>query len=400
MAAEKTGAAGLLKVASGVQSMRRVLVICTRQIGDVLMTTPVIAEAKRLWPSAKIDVLGLADTLGLIEGNPDVFERIEAPTGRNWRATWRLVQRIWRAYDLALICERSDRAHLYGWLASKHRAGLVLEAARGGRWKHWSLRHAVVAVSNDQHVVLERLQLLSPWRANIPATESGVYLTPPVSQALPQAMQGRLADRYIAMQVPSLWTFKQWPLEHFRALAQSLVQRGWQVVLTGSGSQADLAKCAAVAQGDWPVRPDQRVPVLNASGLLTWPQLTGMLKGAQLYIGPDTSVTHLAAACGIPVVAIYGPVDPRLWGPWPYGHAPSQPYAPRGPVQHKGLVSVVQSNRACVPCNRSGCDDHRGSRSTCLAEDIQVKDVLEQALAALLPDRAPALGQPAELATP
>jgi len=374
--------------------------VCTRQIGDVLITTPVIAEAKRLWPEAEVTVLGFAGTLGLLEGNPDVFERIEVPSGSGWLASWRLVRRIWRSYDLALICERSDRAHLYGWLAASERSGLVLDPSRGSRWKHWSLRHAVFAKSNDQHVVLERLRLLSPWQSAKHASASEVHLTPPGPQALPDTLNGRLADRYVVIQVPSLWSFKQWPLKNFRDLAQALVLHGWQVVLTGSNSPADLAKCADVAQGEWPARADQREPVLNASGLLTWPQLTGVLQGAQLYIGPDTSVTHLATACGIPVVAIYGPVDPRLWGPWPPGHAPMQPYQARGPVQCKGLVTVIQSSRACVPCNRSGCDDHRGSRSVCLTEDIRAEDVLEQALAALRGNAARSVGERDEIAAP
>ena len=50
--------------------MRSVLVVVTRQIGDVLLTTPVIHEARRLWPQARITVLGFAGTLGMLRGNP------------------------------------------------------------------------------------------------------------------------------------------------------------------------------------------------------------------------------------------------------------------------------------------------------------------------------------------
>ena len=47
--------------------------------------------------------------------------------------------------------------------------------------------------------------------------------------------------------------------------------------------------------------------------------LPDLLSQARVYVGPDTSVTHLAAAAGCPTVALYGPTDPRLWGPWPVG---------------------------------------------------------------------------------
>src|SRR5690606_34592401 len=57
--------------ASGPLRMRSVLVVVTRQIGDVLLTTPLIHAARKLWPQAAIDVVGLAGTLGMLRGNPD-----------------------------------------------------------------------------------------------------------------------------------------------------------------------------------------------------------------------------------------------------------------------------------------------------------------------------------------
>ncbi|MEO7338873.1 MAG: LPS core biosynthesis protein, partial [Caldimonas sp.] len=60
---------------------RRILVVCTRQIGDVLLTTPLIRATRRRWPDAAIDVLGFTGTLGMLKGNPDIHELIEAPAG-------------------------------------------------------------------------------------------------------------------------------------------------------------------------------------------------------------------------------------------------------------------------------------------------------------------------------
>ena len=61
----------------------RIIVICTRQIGDVLLTTPLIAAAKERWPEARIDVLGFGGTLGMLRGNPDVAELIVADIARH-----------------------------------------------------------------------------------------------------------------------------------------------------------------------------------------------------------------------------------------------------------------------------------------------------------------------------
>ena len=85
----------------------RIIVICTRQIGDVLLTTPLIHAAKERWPEAAIDVLGFGGTLGMLRGNPDVAELIEVPAGSGW---WRVA-----APDRAPVAPlrpRADRAVL------------------------------------------------------------------------------------------------------------------------------------------------------------------------------------------------------------------------------------------------------------------------------------------------
>ena len=60
-------------------------------------------------------------------------------------------------------------------------------------------------------------------------------------------------------------------------------------------------------------------PVVRERGRLDWAGLTALLRGAAVYVGPDTSMTHLAAGSGCPTIALYGPTSPRLIGPWPVG---------------------------------------------------------------------------------
>ena len=102
-------------------------------------------------------------------------------------------------------------------------------------------------------------------------------------------------------------------------------------------------------------------------GRLSWPQLTALIGGAKLYVGPDTSVTHLAAATGCPTVALFGPTDPRLWAPWPR-HGLSEPWHDTGEVQRRGNVFLVQNALPCTPCQPEGCERHLASSSPCLDE--------------------------------
>jgi heptosyltransferase-3 len=91
------------------------------------------------------------------------------------------------------------------------------------------------------------------------------------------------------------------------------------------------------------------------------------LAKARIYIGPDTSVTHLAAAAGCPTVALYGPTDPRLWGPWPVGGLDTM-WEAAGGIQQRGNVWLVQNALPCTPCQLEGCERRPDSGSQCLVE--------------------------------
>ena len=332
--------------------MRSVLVVVTRQIGDVLLTTPLIREVRRRWPQARVDVLGFAGTLGMLRGNPDLHGTIEVPARPGALGTLALARRLWRRYDLALVADPGDRAHLIGWVAARARAGVLPQHSGSNWWKERLLRHAVHSPGDlgSVHVVDEKLALLAPWPA---AEVAAPRLVGPASAPLPAALQGQLRPGYVVVHAPSMWPYKQWPLEHFRELIALLELAGRQVVLTGGPGAADRAAVAALAGS-----------AVDA-GLLDFNQVAALLRGAALYIGPDTSVSHLAAACGIPVLAIFGPTNPQRWAPWPAGEQPVR-FQRRALAQTVGQVTLLQSELHCVPCGKAGCEDHRMSRADCL----------------------------------
>jgi heptosyltransferase-3 len=343
----------------------RIVVVATRQIGDVLLATPLICAARERWPDARVDVIGFAGTLGMLRGNADVNELIETPAD-NWGG-WALLRRVWRRWDLALVTDVGDRAHLLGCIAARYRSGIIPAGSSSNWWKRMLLDHAVVAAGDrgDRHVVAEKLELLAPW-AKLSAAPS---VRVPEARELPAAIASRLRAPFVVVHAPSMWPYKQWPLAHFQQLVRGLCAQGHQVVLTGSASRRDQ-ECME------PLRDIEGV--LDASGQLDFNQLVTLLESAALYIGPDTSVSHLAAASGVPVIAIFGPTNPVRWAPWPAKVQGEVRFERRGPVQRAGNVTVLQSELHCVPCGRAGCEDHRQSRSDCLA-DISPQRVLAEA---------------------
>ncbi len=356
---------------------QRILVISTRQIGDVLLTTPLIRAARERWPRSRIEVLGFQGTLGMLRGNPDVDEVIETPARPGWSGWRAMVRRLWRQYDLALVTDPGDRAHLLGWMAARSRSGIVPQGGGSNWWKKLLLDHTVVAAGDrgEVHVTTEKQSLLAPWAE---AAASRVpQVTLPQGAPLPADVQRQLLPGAIVLHAPSLWPYKQWPIAHFERLVKALLETGRQVVLTGSGSARDQ-ECVA------PLRALGEPPrLLDLSGQLDFNQLVVLFKSAALYIGPDTSVSHLAAATGVPVIAIFGPTNPMRWAPWPARAEARELFKRSMGVQQAGNVTVLQSGLLpCVPCGRAGCEDHRQSRSDCLV-DITPERVLEQALKVL-----------------
>jgi heptosyltransferase III len=149
-----------------------------------------------------------------------------------------------------------------------------------------------------------------------------------------------------------------WTLHGWREIGQWLTARGLRVVLTGG---PDLAERDYVAQlaGALPA-------AANLAGKLSLAETAAALSHAKIYIGPDTAVTHLAAALDIPVVAFFGPTDPVKWGPWPAHHETAVNPWQRLGTQRVGNVVLVQGAGACVPCQLEGCDRHINSASDCL----------------------------------
>src|SRR6187549_477607 len=109
-----------------MNSPRRVLVIITRRIGDVLLATPVFHSLRQMWPDATIDALVFSSTAAALTANADVNEIRVIPERPSFLRHIVFIIKLFRRYDLALSLVAGDRPTLYAWLAGRRRVGLLL----------------------------------------------------------------------------------------------------------------------------------------------------------------------------------------------------------------------------------------------------------------------------------
>ena len=340
----------------------RVLVVALRRLGDVLLTTPLIRSVKRAYPGAAIEALVFAGTEGILSGNPDLAGVLTMPERQSPRDACALLWRIRRRYDLALTTQTGDRPTFLAWLGGRQSAGPLDANRLSASLKRLALSRSYTS-DRRQHRIVDLLRMTE--RLGIPASAEVVCPQGSVRTGLLPAQP------YAVVHAAPKYRYKQWTPDGWRKLAAALRQRGLPTVAIGAAT--DRAYLDAV----W-----RDAGVTRLDGALSWPELTALIGGARVFIGPDTAVTHLAAATGTPTVALYGPTDPRIWGPWPVGGL-DRPWDAAGTIQQRGNVWLVQNPLPCLPCQLEGCERRLDSHSQCLDEltVVQVAVAVDRALA-------------------
>jgi len=142
---------------------------------------------------------------------------------------------------------------------------------------------------------------------------------PPVAVSLPEAP-------CLCLMPGSTWPSKAWPKEHFLALARRARQEGMAVAVLGTPDEREI--CDFVA----------REATHNLCGQTTLVQAAAWLRGARAALGNDSGLSHLAAACGTPTLALYGATDPGGSTPW-------------GPH----VLALRLDGIPCAPCFKPNC---------------------------------------------
>jgi heptosyltransferase-2 len=323
----------------------KLLVRVPNWVGDAVMCIPALEVVRTRWPQAHITILGRPWVADLYKGQGVADEtRVFESTGKHcgMSGVERLAAEL-RAekFDCALLLQNAFQAAWLAWRAGiRERIGYARDA-RG-----WLLTQAIPVPKRGEiptHEIYYYLELLrrAGWMEKLPEVEHSRLRVDAEAQHRAEAVlieAGVAADRSrVRVSVApgaAYGTAKCWPVERYAELADRLIEEfRADVILFGSASEREVAERIAAAM--------ERRPV-QLAGKTAIGDLPALLAACDLFIGNDSGAMHVAAAVGLPVVAIFGPTDPHGTGP----------VTPRR--------TLVQQHVECSPCFLRHCPiDHR-----------------------------------------
>lgn len=319
----------------------KILVRATNWIGDAIMSIPALQAIRQRWPEAQITILARAWVADLYRGQ-EFADRVITLTARsrNPIATERVAESL-RAeqFECAVLLQNAFSA---AWLAWRAKIPQRIGYARNGR--SFLLTKAIPVPKGGEippHESYYYLELLkrAEWLESIPKVDTiSLRLGEEVSQAAAMRLQaaGLVAGKRLVAVAPgaAYGSAKCWPAARFAAVADALVEDfGVDVVLFGSKSEIET--CRQITEC-------MRHRSVNLAGQTSTSELPALFSRCQLFVGNDSGAMHVAAAVGVPVVAVFGSTDPE-------GTAPVT-----------SRRKIIQHKVACSPCFLRECPiDHR-----------------------------------------
>jgi heptosyltransferase-1 len=301
--------------------MTRILIVRLGAMGDVIHALPAVTALRAALPDAHIgwaieerwaELLCAADDCTARRPAMPLVDTVHFVNTQAWRQapfsdeTWAEVRGTFQAmrelrYDVALDFQ--------GALKSAAVAALSGAARRVGSKRPWESAAALFYTHpvevRSAHVVEQALEL-----ASAVAGKHLHYVPPtlpldPADENWAAEVAPRKREKFVVLSPGAGWGAKQWPAERYGALVRALADDGYEVLVNHSPAEKTLADQVKLAS-DGDAQPIE----------CSVSELIALLRRAKLVVGGDTGPVHLAAALEVPVLALYGPTDPKRTGPF------------------------------------------------------------------------------------
>jgi lipopolysaccharide heptosyltransferase I len=329
--------------------IRRLALIRLSALGDVVNTLPALTALRRALPQAHLTWVVEAASANLLHGHPLLDDLIVVHRKR-WvtalrrgyglltvpRELWALARSLQRPhFDAALDFQGNLRSGVVTFhTRAPFRVGFAAQVAK--ERSHLFTNYRVALPVGPMHRVERALRLVAAL--GIETADAAPHVL--VADEDRQQVEKCLADADL-LEAPfavihagtsAFGRTKQWTPEGWRAVAEYLAREHDLVtVFTHGPSAAETREAEALAEKTAGL----------AAPLFSLRELGELFRRCRLFLSPDTGPMHLASAVGAPVVALFGPKDPAIYGPY---------FGPR---------AIVEKSLPCRPCPKRACDDPR-----------------------------------------
>jgi heptosyltransferase-3 len=270
--------------------MQKILFITLSNIGDVVMTTPVLEALHLAYPHAIIDVMGDARSEILFRDCPFIHTFFRKPKKVGIKQAYDFIQTVRQTYyDLAVDLRTDGLLYL---LCAKHKLHKL---------SNRKLMH--------MHSVEKHFATIKTFLPSIAMPCTKLYLADKdkASAQLFLKTHGLAGKRILALGLGANFAGKIWPVSAFVGLAKALSEHFDVVLLFGNQQESILAaEFIANYQG----------LVVDASGQFDLMQTTALLANARYFVGNDSGLGHLASAVKVPSFTVFGVGQPHRYRPW------------------------------------------------------------------------------------
>ena len=331
---------------------QKILVTFLMHLGDLLLTTPFIEVLRRAYPQAQIDYLVDKKLAGVVQENKQLSRVLEIDKkgqDQGVLALYRYAQKLSQEnYDLVINLHPNERtSFLTANIRAKRKVGACHFLFRWGY-------DQVLKLDRSLHAATMYLQVLQELQISDDLSNQGLQM--PVSAAA-LASSGEFyqqagltsADKLIGLNIGSAVPTKRWASERFAQVADDLIRQGYRVVFFGGSMDTQLVQ-EAVAQ--------MQEQAIVATGKFSLQELAAAMQRCSLIITNDSGPMHVAISQGVPIVAMYGPSSPKLYGPY----------------TERALIVTAQP--PCLDC--AGGMKHQCSKMDCM-RNLTVPQVLQAA---------------------
>jgi lipopolysaccharide heptosyltransferase II len=335
----------------------KILILKPSSLGDVVQAIPVLRLLKRHHPGSEVHWWVGTESLPLLAGDPDLaglfpFDRHGWKSPLRWFDALKSIREMRRErFDWVIDLQGLARSGLFAWLANGNFT-IGVEDHREGAPAFYDA--VVPRPSPSAHAVdwyLEVLRFLG-----IPVHDDFTWLPerPDIKAAVLHKWHPDPGP-WIIINPGARWLNKRWPAAHFAEVVRQLALRRPELrfaILGGRGDAPLAGEIALAAPGR----------CLDLAGRTSLPEMVEWVRASELVITNDTGPMHVAAALKKPVLALFGPTDPRRTGPY-------------GQVER-----ALRNPLPCSPCLKSVC--HHTRPVECL-DGLQPALVVSEALARL-----------------